>query len=423
MVLLHGGRIIDPVSKRDEEADIVVDGEKIREIGKFDPKGNWDTVYDAAGKIVAPGLIDIHVHFRDPGFTYKEDIHSGAAAAARGGFTTVVCMANTKPVLDTPALVEEFLRRAEGEKIRIHTLAAVTKGLWGRELTDMKALQTAGASGFSDDGAAIMDAGLLRRALLSTGGLPISLHEEDSRFIGVTGVNDGKVSTALGFKGAHFTSESSLVKRDCRIAQNMGRPLHFQHLSCAASVECVEQAKKAGAPVTAEVTPQHFSLTEDAVKTKGAMAKVNPPLRTEADRLALIAALKSGVIDMIATDHAPHTKDEKSLPLKKAPSGMTGLETSLALGITTLVIPGHLSLAELVHRMTTAPAALYGFDGGALAEGGPADIVVFDEQEKWTVKDFASKAVNSPFTGAELTGKVHMTFCRGRLVYEAPARA
>jgi len=417
MVLLQGGRILDPLSGRDEEADLLLGEGRIQGIGTFDPHREWDRVYDVRGKIVAPGFIDVHVHFRDPGFTYKEDIHTGAAAAARGGYTTGVCMANTNPPMDDPRLLEEFLRRASGEKVRIHGVGAVTKGLQGEELTDMEGLRTAGALGFSDDGRAIRDAGLLRRAMKEARGLPLSLHEEDGSLIGDPGIPGGWVAAALGFRGAPWESEASLVARDCVLAAAAGGRLHFQHISSAASLDCLRQGLKAGAALSAEVTPHHFSLTEEALLTQGTLAKVNPPLRTEEDRQALISALKEGLVGIIATDHAPHSREEKHRSLREAPSGMIGLETSLALGITHLVLPGHLSLGELVRRMSTEPAALYGLEGGSLREGGPGDIVVFDDQAEWRVGDFASKSANSPFIGRTLRGQVCLTFCRGQVVY------
>jgi dihydroorotase len=246
---------------------------------------------------------------------------------------------------------------------------------------------------------------------------PLALHEEDPALIGRAGVNDGKISESLGFRGAPKVSESSMVARDCMLALATGARVHMQHLSCAESVAVVRLAKELGARVTAEATPQHFSLTEEAVARKGTLVKVNPPLRGEDDRYALIAGLKDGTVDVIATDHAPHSAEEKARPFVEAPSGLTGLETALALGIAGLVRRGHLSLPHLIEKMTLAPARLYGFDAGYLAEGGPADIVIFDDRELWTVTDFSSKATNSPFIGETLPGKVKYTICRGAVVY------
>jgi dihydroorotase len=419
MILIKDGRLIDPRSGTDEVRDVVVEGERIKYIGKFHVSDEYEQVIDARSKVVAPGVVDVHVHFREPGFTYKEDIQSGSAAAARGGFTTVVCMANTKPIVDNPQVLRQVLDAADGSPVRVKTVAAVSKGFGGKELTDMGELKNMGAVGFSDDGVPLLDAAFLRRAMSAARetDAPISLHEEDPALIGKPGINDGEVSAALGFAGAPKVSESSMVARDCMLALDTGAKVHMQHLSCAESVAVVRLAKELGAKVTAETTPQHFSLTERAVLEKGTLAKLNPPLRGENDRYALIAGLKDGTIDMIATDHAPHSDEEKARPLTEAPSGLTGLETSLALGITNLVRKGHLSLIDLIGKMAYSPAKLYNFDAGYLAEGGPADIAIFDDRESWVVADFASKANNSPFVGCTLLGKVRCTVCRGKIVY------
>jgi dihydroorotase len=312
------------------------------------------------------------------------------------------------------------LDSAKYAPIRVKTVAAVSKGLGGRELTDMNELKNMGAVGFSDDGVPIVDTAFLRRAMRAVREIdaPISLHEEDPALIGKPGINEGEVSAALELVGAPKVSESSMVARDCMLALDTGARTHMQHLSCAESIAAVRLAKELGAKVTAEATPQHFSLTERAVLEKGTLAKLNPPLRGEGDCYAIIAGLKDGTIDVIATDHAPHSDEEKARPLTEAPSGLTGLETSLALGITNLVRKGHLSLINLIEKMTLAPARLCGFDSGYLAEGAQADIVIFDDRERWVVTDFASKANNSPFVGWTLLGKVKYTICRGKIVYK-----
>jgi dihydroorotase len=411
--------MIDPKSGLDEFRDLVIEGDRIKYIGKFHSGEAYERVIDAKGKIIVPGLIDVHVHFRDPGFTYKEDIESGAAAAARGGFTTVVCMANTKPVVDNGETLKGVLEKAGKAPIHVYTVAAVSRGLEGAELTNMAELKDLGAVGFSDDGVPLRDGAFLRKAMEAVRALnlPISLHEEDPGLIGVPGINDGRVSASFGFTGAPGVSESALVARDCMIALDTGARTHIQHISCAESLRVIKLARELGARVSAEVTPQHFSLTEDAVLVQGSLAKLNPPLRTERDRYALIAGLKEGIIDLIATDHAPHSGEEKARPLREAPSGMIGLETALALGITNLVRKGHLTLPDLIRKMTAAPAGLYGFTGGFLAEGGPADITIFDDRENWTVSGFRSKSANSPFIGQTLTGKVKYTICGGKIVY------
>ncbi|GHV25030.1 dihydroorotase [Spirochaetia bacterium] len=430
MTLIAGGRVIDPKSGMDDFLDLALEGGRITRIGEIDPgAGRYERVIDARGKTVVPGLVDVHVHFRDPGLIYKEDIASGAAAAVHGGFTSVVCMANTKPPVDNAETLAEVLAKAAKAPIRVYTVAAVSKGLAGKELTDMAELKKLGALGFSDDGVPIRDAVFLQKALAAARDLDVSvsLHEEDPALIGVPGIHEGKVSAALGITGAPAVSESAMVVRDCMIALATGARVHIQHVSCAESLELIRlakrlategQAARLGARITAEVTPQHLALTEDAVRTHGTLAKLNPPLRTEGDRQALIAALKDGTIDMIATDHAPHNIEEKARPFAEAPSGLIGLETALALGITNMVLPGHLTLPELIGKMTAAPAALYGLDAGYLAEGGPADITILDDRETWTVDGFVSKSANSPFAGRTLTGKVKYTICGGKIVYQ-----
>lgn len=423
MMVIKGGRVIDPETGRDEIADVVLENGKIAGIypekaGGF--KSVDAEVLDAKGMVVAPGLVDVHVHFRDPGLIYKEDIHTGAKAAAAGGFTTVVCMANTKPIVDSAETLRYVLE--EGKKTDIHVLscAAVSKGFEGKELTDMEGLLAEGAAGFTDDGIPLMDGAFVRAAMAEAARLDtvISFHEEDKSFIKENGINHGAVSDRLGIYGSPALAEDSLVARDCMIALDTGARIDIQHISSGHAVELVRLAKKLGANVWAEVTPHHFTLTEDAVLEHGTLAKMNPPLRTEADRQALIEGLKDGTIDMIATDHAPHSKEEKEKPLTQAPSGIIGLETSLALGITSLVKPGHLSLLQLMEKMSLNPARLYKLDCGRLAEGKAADLVIFDPEKQWKVEHFQSKAENSPFVGRALTGKVMYTICDGNVVYK-----
>lgn len=423
MILIKDGRVVDPASGVDEGLDVVLEDGRVKALGKFPKTEDYQRVIDAKGKIVAPGLVDIHVHFRDPGLTYKEDIATGAAAAAAGGYTTVVCMANTKPVVDSVEVLSELLGRMKQLPIHVLSAAAVTKGLQGKELTDMRALRAAGAAGFTDDGIPIMDSALLFEAMKLAKELdaPISLHEEDPALIAAAGINQGPVSKQLNFGGAPALAEESLVARDCMLALRSGARVDIQHISSGVSVDVVRAMKGLGAGVFAEVTPQHFSLTEQAALERGALAKVNPPLRGEADRYALIRGLKDGTIDFIATDHAPHSPEEKARELAQAPSGMIGLETALALGVTNLVRKGHLTMLQLLEKMAVNPARFYGLDAGALRAGAPADLVIFDEREKWTVEEdkFRSKSRNSPFIGMELYGKVYCTICGGNVVYEA----
>ena len=419
-LLIKNGRLIDPKSKRDEVVDVLIEADKISKIGSNLTVENAEII-DATGLVVAPGLIDVHVHFREPGQTHKETIHSGAKAAAAGGFTTVVMMANTKPILSTPKVLTETLEIADKEDIKIEAVGSITQDFDGENLTDFDALREAGAIGFSDDGIPLTDAGVLRKALQKaklTDSL-LSIHEEDPNLIGTLGVNDGEVAHQCGFTGAPTVSEYSMMARDAMIAYETGARLHIQHLSAGESVEVVRFAKNLGARITAEVTPQHFSITEQMIFEQGTNAKLNPPLRRTADIGKIIEGLKDGTIDVIATDHAPHTHEEKNVSLDKAPSGMIGLETSLQLGLTNLVAKGHLTLGELLTKMTVNPAKLYEFDAGYLAENGPADLVIFDATTDITVSEtFISKACNSPFINKQLKGKVAYTICEGKIIYQ-----
>lgn len=427
IMFIKNGRVVDSVTGTDEIMNIIIKDNIIEEVGHDISVDETDTdnvtVIDAAGLVVAPGLMDTHVHFRDPGFTYKEDIITGAVAAARGGFTSVVCMANTKPAVDNIETLDYIQKKGETTGIHVMQTAAVTKDLKGTELVDMEALADAGAVGFTDDGIPIMDEHVLTMAMKKAAelDLPISLHEEDPEFIIKSGVNQGKVAEQLGYGGASSTAEDVMVARDCVLALHTGASVCIQHISSGNSVELVRTAKKLGADVHAEATPHHFTLTEDAVLMYGTNARMNPPLRTEDDRVKIIEGIKDGTIDMIVTDHAPHSEEEKAKPLESAPSGITGLETSLALGIKSLVEPGHISLMKLMKLMSKNPAEFYRMVPGSVTKGAPADLVIFGEKETWTVRkeDFASKASNSPFIGWELPGKVHYTICSGKIVYQA----
>lgn len=422
MLLIKNGRVVDPVTGRDEVMDVLAEEDRILRVEKEITPSDAQAVrvLEADGLVVAPGLVDTHVHFRDPGFTYKEDIITGAAAAAKGGFTTVVCMANTKPVVDNVETLEYILKKGETTGIHVLSAATVTKGLEGKELVDMKTLAGAGAAGFTDDGIPIMDEALLVQAMEEARALdlPISLHEEDPAFILAPGVHQGRVSEEIGYGGASRAAEDVLVARDCALALHTRASVCIQHISSKNAVEFVRAAKRLGADVHAEATPHHFTLTEDAVLKYGTLARMNPPVRTEEDRRAIIEGLKDGTIDMIVTDHAPHSREEKERPMESAPSGITGLETSLGLGIRSLVQPGHLTLLQLMERMSKAPAEFYRRTPGSIEAGQPADLVIFGENELWTVDSFASKASNSPFTGWELPGRVHYTICGGKIVYQ-----
>jgi dihydroorotase len=423
MMLIKGGRIVDPKNGMDQTADLVIENGKIKKIGTGLEDGSYETVIDASGCVVAPGLIDVHVHFRDPGLTYKEDIQTGAAAAKKGGFTTVVTMANTKPPVDSVETLKYVLEEGKKTGINVMPAACISVGMKGQELTDMKALKEAGAAGFTDDGIPIMDVKLVKTAMEQAKELnvPLSFHEEDPAFITENGINAGETAKKLGITGSPALAEDSLVARDCMIALHTGAAVNIQHISSKNAVKMVKLAKELGANVTAEVTPHHFTLDETAVLEHGAMAKMNPPLRTAADREAIIEGIKDGTIDMIATDHAPHSPEEKAAePMWKAPSGIIGLETALALAVTNLVKKGHLTTSELMEKMSLNPAKLYHFDKGTLSEGADADIVIFNEDESWTVTEdeIASKSCNTPFLGQTLYGRVKYTICGGAVVYE-----
>lgn len=429
MMLIKNGRVVDPESGFDGLADVLVEDGKVKKLlpaGQAEAAGaeaceGADEVIDATGLIVGPGLVDVHVHFRDPGLTYKEDILTGAEAAKAGGFTTVVLMANTKPVVDSVETLRYVLEKGKETGIHVLSAAAVSKGFKGAELTDMEALAAAGAAGFTDDGIPLINETLVRDAMVKAKelDLPLSFHEEDPAFITNNGINRGAVSGQLGIGGSPAIAEDSLVARDCMIALHTGAAVNIQHISSKNSVQMVALAKKLGADVWAEVTPHHFSLDETAVLKHGTLAKMNPPLRTAEDKKALIEALKDGTIDMIATDHAPHSAEEKAKPLTEAPSGIIGLETALPLAVTNLVKAGHLNYVQLFEKMSLNPAKLYRLkEAGRLREGSAADLVILEDQLPFTVNGFKSKSSNSPFLGAQLCGKVKYTICGGRVVYK-----
>ena len=417
-MILKNGFLINPRTNTSEPADIRISNGIIEEIGT-DLSGEQEEILDIAGLTIAPGLIDTHVHFRDPGFTYKETLHTGSLSAAKGGFTSVICMANTSPAVDSVETLTDILTRAKEEDIHIYQAAAVSEGLKGQNLNDLEALAQAGACGFTDDGIPLMNASRCYEAMERAAALdlPISLHEEDKSFITNNGINEGIISEALGISASPSIAEDVLVARDCMLALHTKANTVIQHISSGNSVALVRNAKELGANIHAEATPHHFTLTEDAILQYGTLAKMNPPLRTEKDRQAIIRGLQDGTIDLIATDHAPHSQEEKSRPLTEAPSGITGLETALGLGITFLVKPGHLNLIQLLEKMTSNPAALYHLPGGSIETGAPADFVIFNPDEEWTVDSFASKSSNSPFKGMSLYGKIYYTICDGKIVY------
>lgn len=423
MILICNGQVVDPRSGTDRIADLAIKQGKITEIGN-NLKKKYPTIchIDASDMVVAPGLIDVHVHFREPGFTHKEDIQTGARAAAAGGFTTVVCMANTRPPVDNVETLEYVINEGKKTSINVLTAANITVGMKGEKLTDMETLKAHGAAGFTDDGIPLRNAAVVKQAMEEAARLnvPLSFHEEDPSLITNNGVNLGTISSRLGVGGSPAAAEDVLVARDCMLALHTGASIDIQHISSAYSVRMVALAKQLGANVMAEVTPHHFSLDETAILKYGTLAKMNPPLRTSRDRDEIIRGLKEGIIDIIATDHAPHSTEEKNRSLTAAPSGIIGLETALALGITNLVHAGHLTLLQLIEKMTLNPARLYHLDAskGWLGVGSDADLVIFDPMEEWIVEHFESKSSNSPFIGERLQGKVKYTICGGKIAYQ-----
>lgn len=423
MILIRNCRMIDPASGTDGLRDILTDGSRILKIGEsgsIEAPDKDARIIEADGLTAAPGLVDTHVHFRDPGAEYKEDIFTGAKAAAAGGFTSVVLMANTTPHVDNEETLSYVIEKGKKTGIHVYTCANVTMDMAGDELTDMETLAKAGAVGFTDDGKPLLDAGLTRKAMQEAARLhmPISFHEENPAFIVNNGINAGAVSEKLGLSGSDRQAEIDMVRRDLSIGLETGADVVIQHVSAKETVELVRQARRKSLRIHAEATPHHFTLTEDAVLKYGTLAKMNPPLRTEEDREAIIEGLKDGTLDLIATDHAPHSAEEKQKEFAKAPSGIIGLETALSLGISRLTDTGRLTLSELLACMTVNPARLYHLDAGYLAEGGPADIVLFDAEEAWTPEHFCSKSQNSPFLNQTMKGKVRYTVCSGKIVYE-----
>lgn len=420
-MIIKNGFLINPSTRQSRKMDLRITDGIISEIGPSLLASAKEEVLNIEGLTIAPGLIDTHTHFRDPGFPQKETLHTGALAAAKGGFTSVICMANTSPVVDSVPVLQDILSRASSEKIRIFQAASVSPSLNGQALTDMPALKEAGACGFTDDGIPLTNASLCYQAMQAAAALdvPVSLHEEDPAFIKNNGLHHGKVSRQMGLYGSPAVAEESLVARDGMLALRTNAHVVIQHISSGHSVELVRMFKLLGARIHAEATPHHFSLTEEAVLTHGTLAKMNPPLRTEEDRQAIIRGLKDGTIDLIATDHAPHTAAEKQKPFPNAPSGIIGLETALGVGITFLVRPGHLTLMQLLEKMTVNPARLYHLPCGTVETGRLADLLIFDPEERWIPNNFVSRSSNSPFKGTELFGKIKYTLCGGQIVYDS----
>lgn len=421
-LLIKNGHVIDPQNGLDAVRDIYVADGVIEAVGDR-IECEADTVIDAAGKIVAPGLVDLHVHFREPGYEYKEDIASGSRAAAKGGVTTVVCMPNTLPVIDNKPMVQYVINRGKEVGLcNVLTVGCISKGQKGKELAEIGELKDAGAVGLSDDGRPVTSSSLMRKALeyAKMFDMPILSHSEDLDLVDGGSMNEGFMSTYLGLRGIPKAAESVAVTRDILIAEEVGGRLHLCHVSTRNAIAAVRAAKARGVKVTAETAPHYFSLTDHACDGFNSNAKMNPPLRDEDDVLAVIEGLADGTLDAIATDHAPHHRDEKELEFDKASNGIVGLETSLALGVTHLVKTGKLSMSQLIQKMSSNPAKIIGIDRGALGVGKAADIVIFDVDTEFSVdvNRFASKGKNSPYHGAKLFGRVETTVCGGKIVYQ-----
>jgi len=420
-LLIKGGRVIAPAQNLDDTLDILVENGKIAAIGKgLDGKGV--ELVDATGKLVTPGLVDIHVHLRDPGLEYKEDIASGTAAAVAGGFTSVACMPNTKPVNDNHTVTEFILNKAaKVGKCRVFPVASITKGLDGESLSEMGELKESGAIGFSDDGKPVRNAELMRRAMeyARPFGMPIISHAEDLELVGSGVMNEGPVATELGLKGIPWVAEDAATAREIMLAELTGCHLHVCHVSTKGSVELVRQAKQRGVSVTCEAAPHHFSLTDEAVRGYNTNAKMNPPLRSAADVAAIKQGLADGTIDAIATDHAPHHIDEKNVEFNLAMNGIVGLETALPLTLK-LVEEQVISLPRAIELLTSGPAAALNLPVGSLEVGAAADVVVIDPALEWTVEaqKLNSKSKNTPYDGWAMKGAALCTIVAGKIVYQ-----
>lgn len=418
--LIKGGRVIDPANKIDKIADVLVEDGRIAAVGENLPSEGAE-VFEAEGKIVSPGLIDMHVHLREPGQEAKEDFGSGSRAAAAGGYTRVATMPNTRPVIDNSALVKAMQKRAEEDAVvHVEIIGAVTKGQQGEEMAEMGDMVQAGAIAFSDDGHFTRSAKVLLNCYdyLRTFDKVIINHEEETSLVEEGVMNESHRSAMLGMKGRPTVAEDIAVARDVMLAEYADARVHVAHISSGRAVDIVRQAKARGVKVTAEVTPQHLTMTDDLVEIFDSSTKINPPLREQKDVDAVLAGLLDGTIDCIVTDHSPHAQEEKDREYMYAPSGFPGLETAVGVLLTDLVHTGKLDIAMMIEKMTAAPARIFGINAGSLAEGMPADITVIDPELEWTVDDkkFYTKGSHSPFVGRRLKGKAVMTFVDGRLV-------
>ncbi len=418
-LLLRNVRLIDPSQEVEETCDLLLEDGKVARRG-LHLSAEGAEVIDGTGLVAAPGLVDMHVHLRDPGLTYKEDLYSGCRAAAAGGVTSLLAMPNTKPAMDSPETVRDLLERAQTADAAVYTAACVTKDLQGEERTDWKALKEAGAIALSDDGRPVVNTRRLLEALEQAPGLGlvVTAHCEDLYLAAGGLMHEGEVSRKLGVPGIPAAAEDCGTAREIAAAASLGAPIHICHVSTKGSVELIRDAKARGVRVTAETCPHYLLLTDQALEFQDADYRMNPPLRTEEDRLALIEGLQDGTLDAIATDHAPHSPEEKA-DFFKAPNGSIGMETSLAATLTAL--QGKMSLSEILEKMSVNPARILGIPGGTLREGANADVVLFDPEKEWVVdpEKLHGKSKNTPFKGRKLKGKVVLTIFRGRVVYDA----
>lgn len=421
-ILIKNGRVVDPANYIDGKKDILIEDGKIKKVADFIVEDEDTNVIDADEKAVMPGFIDLHVHLREPGFEYKETIETGSKAAARGGVTSICPMPNTKPVIDSPESVKDLLKRADCSPVHILPIGACTIGQEGKELADIEGMKDAGIVALSEDGKSVMDSALFRKSLKEAArlDLPMFSHCEDKALVEGGVMNKGKKSEELGLPGITNSVEDVIVARDIIMSKEAGNRLHLCHCSTADSVVLVEMAKKQGLPVSAEVCPHHFTMSDDEITEDNGRFKMNPPLRNRADVDALKEGLKTGIMEVISTDHAPHGKEEKDQSMLKAPFGIVGLETSFALGYTELVDKGVLTLSQLVEKMSVNPAKVLGIDKGNLALGKAADIVIADITKEYEIDSskFVSKGKNTPFDGKKVKGRVITTIVDGKIVYK-----
>lgn len=420
-ILIKNGRIIDPSTKTDEQMDLLIDGKLIKAMGK-ELTLNVDEVIDAKGKWVVPGLIDVHVHLREPGGEHKETIETGSLSAAAGGFTTICCMPNTNPVIDSVEVVELIQQKANEAVVKVLPIASITKGQLGEELVDHQAMMRLGICGMSEDGKTVMNSGMMKKALERAKqlDLPVFAHCED-HYLAAGGVmNEGELAKELGVQGIPPEAEDVITCRDTHLALGTGAKLHLCHISTKGAVRLLRGAKQLSNRITGEVSPHHFTLTEEAVRGLDPNTKMNPPLRTQGDVEEILKGLKDGTIEIIATDHAPHHADEKAQGFEKAPFGIVGLETAVALGITELVEKGVLTPMELIEKMSTNPAKLLNIEAGTLKVGSPADVAIIDPNEEYEINrnQFYSKGKNTPFHGRRVKGRVCYTLVDGKIVYK-----